>query len=293
MGNCYCTNECRYNEETEEFIFNPKLIIKLSNNDNLNDENSFNIEVINKKFDIQKDDKLDRVIDKIVIKIIKDENLYLNNKEIDIVYMIDSTGSMGQETKMASTLAYNNSINLKNTYPQYSFQFGIIFYNDPIDVNTDSNSFKQLTENLEEIKHFCDNWANQSGGDGAEDWVGGYTLALEKINWRNKDKIIFHICDAPAHGEKYSKNSGDNHKDKIFEIQLDNIMKRCAKENYKIIGLPKNLDAKNCFIECKKMYDSEGGSFFIIREYKEADIGFGNLNYGNAFSLNINQLTLN
>ncbi len=51
-------------------------------------------------------------------------------------------------------------------------------------------------------------------GEEAEDWVGGYAIALDKINWRNKDKIIVHICDAPAHCKKYSKGSGDNHKDK-------------------------------------------------------------------------------
>ena len=55
-------------------------------------------------------------------------------------------------------------------------------------------------------------------------------------------------------------------------------MKRCAKENFKIIGLPRNLAAKNCFMECKKIYDSEKGSFFIIREYNSTEIWFGNFN---------------
>ena len=144
--------------------------------------------------------------------------------------MIDSTASMRQEIKNLSTFIYNNSNNLKCAYPKYNFRFGIIFQNDPINVKTDFNAFKQLTENLEEIKRCCDNWVSQSGGDEAEDWVGGYTIALDEINWRNKEKIIVHICDAPAYGKKYSKGSGDNHKEKKFEVQLDNIMKKCAKK---------------------------------------------------------------
>ena len=47
----------------------------------------------------------------------------------------------------------------------------------------------QLTKDLEQLKNFCDNWENQCGGDGAEDWVGGYKLALDKIKWRNGRKI--------------------------------------------------------------------------------------------------------
>ena len=58
-----------------------------------------------------------------------------------------------------------------------------------------------LTKDLEQLKNFCDNWENQEGGDGAEDWVGGYKLALDKIKWRNGRKIIYHICDSPAHGQ--------------------------------------------------------------------------------------------
>jgi len=67
-----------------------------------------NNEKINSK-SIQNDDKLDGKIDKIIIKIIKDETLYLDNKEIDIIYMMDSTASMRQKIKNSSTLIYNNS----------------------------------------------------------------------------------------------------------------------------------------------------------------------------------------
>ena len=57
-----------------------------------------------------------------------------------------------------------------------------------------------MTKDINKIKVFCDNWSNQSGGDGAEDWVGGYDIALNKILWRKGKRIIVHICDSPAHG---------------------------------------------------------------------------------------------
>ena len=164
--------------------------------------------------------------------------------DVDIIYLIDSTGSMGEETKKASKLIIENSIDLNKKYPFYEFQFGIIFYNDPIDCKNEKNDFFQLTKNIDGIKTFCDNWKNQNGGDEAEDWVGGYDIALNKILWRKGKKIIVHICDAPAHGKKYSKNCDDHHKEKKFEEQLDKLMIKFAKNNFEIVGLYKKDVAK-------------------------------------------------
>ena len=198
-----------------------------------------------------------------------------NNRQIeivDIIYLIDSTGSMGEETKNASKIVIANSEHFKRTYPKIDFQFGIIYYNDPIDALRDFNKYFQLTKDLEQIKNFCDNWINQDGGDGAEDWVGGYKLALDEINWRNGRKIIYHICDAPAHGRKYSKEFDDNHQEEIYEKELDTLMERCALKGIEIVGYYSNNSAKDSFEECKKIYDSKNGKSFQIEKYNKSNI---------------------
>lgn len=205
------------------------------------------------------------------------DNNIIGNKTVDIIYLIDSTGSMGAETKKASKLIIENSIDLNKKYLYYDFQFGIVFYNDPIDCQKDKNDFFQLGRDIDGIKKFCDNWANQSGGDDAEDWVGGYDIALNKILWRNGKKIIVHICDAPAHGKKYSKNSGDNHKEKKFEKQLDNLIIKCAKNNIEIVGLYKKDSAKFCFEECQKIYNENRGRYFSVQSYNPNYILLNNL----------------
>ena len=207
------------------------------------------IELLNKGKNVNEENKTDMDKDK---------------KLIDIVYLIDSTASMGIEVKIASKLVINNSKQLLKNFKDNDYQFGIIFYNDPIDCETDFNDYFQLTKDIKKLKEFSDKWTLQIGGDYAEDWVGGYEIALSKIKWRNGEKIIVHITDAPGHGKKYSKGWGDNHEDEKFEIQLDNIMERCAKENIKIIGIYKDDNSKECFIECKKIYDKSNGSDFII-----------------------------
>ena len=47
------------------------------------------------------------------------------------------------------------------------------------------------------------------GNDKIEDWVGGYTIALNNLHWRTGVRCIIHITDAAAHGIKYT--SGDDH----------------------------------------------------------------------------------
>ena len=98
---------------------------------------------------------------------------------------------MGIEAKAASKLVINNSTQLLKNYKNNDYQFGIIFYNDPIDCETDFNGYFQLTHDINKLKNFSDNWVIQNGEDEAEDWVGGYEIALSKIKWRNGDKILY------------------------------------------------------------------------------------------------------
>ena len=224
---------------------------------------------------------LEKIIDNNFDNLIYKEPDFIN--EIDIIYLIDSTGSMGDELKNATKLSINNSNYLYKYYPNIDFKFGFIYYNDPIDIETDSNDYLQLTKDFNKICKFFDNRKNQCGGDAAEDWAGGYDIALKKIKWRKGKRWIIHICDAPAHGELFSKNSYDDHKEKKYEDDLINNIKECADKNIEIIGVYKGEDAKNCFLECKKIYDENNGKTFIIQEYNPSNLLIltSNFNFNN------------
>lgn len=55
------------------------------------------------------------------------------SKDFDIVYALDSTGSMGGYLAAARDQCINISNQLQSELPQYDFQFGAVFYRDPID----------------------------------------------------------------------------------------------------------------------------------------------------------------
>ena len=49
-------------------------------------------------------------------------------------------------------------------------------------------------------------------------------------------------------------------------------MERCAFEGIKIVGYYSLDQAKKCFEECKKIYDSKKGKSFEIKEYNKSKI---------------------
>ena len=203
--------------------------------------------------------------------------------DFDLVFMIDATGSMGGSLNMATKYCIDIWDALKIKMPGVAFKFGGIFYRDPIDSSNDRNDYIDLTDNIEYFKSFVSTMNPDDGGDGPEDWVGGYNIALNNINWRKGVRCIIHIVDAGAHGTKYSP--GDGHPDE--GPKLDSLIPKCAKNDFQIIAFNIGSEAINSFNEFKKIYESNGGKQYIIKEFNQNnDVGeyFTNLVIGNVSS---------
>ena len=195
--------------------------------------------------------------------------------ELDILYMIDSTGSMANwingvknKCKEISDKLKQNEI-LKN----YDINFGGVFYRDPIDSYYDEHEYQPLGS-VDDFKRGIACISAKGGGDLPEDWVGAYDLALdEKMNWRkNSIKIIIHIADAGAHTIRFT--DGDySHNLKEYEIGLVNNIKKCAKNKINIFGYQIGKEPKKSFSECKSIYDSvkSKNCFFEIFKFKHAN----------------------
>ena len=189
-------------------------------------------------------------------------NLYKYNYgsgELDIVYMIDSTGSMGswingvKEKCIEILKKLNENPKLEN----YDIKFGGVFYRDPVDQPKDIHE-EQPLKDVNELQTKLASISATGGGDIPEDWVGAYEIVLndEKMKWRkDSKKIIIHIADAGAHTLRFS--DGDTkHNTKDQEIKLVDLIKKCAKKKISIFGYQINQTPKKSFVECKKIYDS-------------------------------------
>ena len=67
------------------------------------------------------------------------------------------------------------------------------------------------------------------GGDGTEDLVRRYELALDEMNGKNCIKIIIHIADSDGHGTEFSKGMYILIKDLNYFLLLKNIWKQLIK----------------------------------------------------------------
>ena len=160
MGGACCISECpeiccKKENETENKEIGENIIKRkcgcrcpcLLFNDYITEDKQENLDLIKEKpVNLKNNNLLHNIVSDNINNIIKnnnDTNLFspCNNKIVDIIYLIDSTASMGLETKNASILMIQNSIDLNKKNPNIDFQFGTIFYNDPIDCPNENNDF--------------------------------------------------------------------------------------------------------------------------------------------------------
>ena len=183
---------------------------------------------------------------------------YAKKGELDVVYMIDSTGSMmswinGVKNKCKEIL---NKLNENKKLKNYDIKFGGVFYRDPVDCITDKHEYKSLGD-VNSLKIKMETISAEGGGDAPEDWYGAYQIVLDelKMKWRkNSLKIIIHIADAGAHTLRF--NDYDfKHNDKKYEDGLVEYIKKCAEKNISIFGYQIGDEPQKSFNECKKIYD--------------------------------------
>ena len=183
--------------------------------------------------------------------------------DFDIVYMIDATGSMSDYIKSVKEQCINISNILKKKYPHLSFNFGAIFYRDPIDSPSDKHDLIQLTNEMNDFQKKVGEIKAYGGGDEPEDWVGAYKMVIYSIAWRSGTRLIIHIADAPAHGEMFcGKKNHNNEEPKLLPL-IQNI----ARKNIKIYAFQINSTPALSFTKCREFYNTSGGLMYTIKDY--------------------------
>jgi hypothetical protein len=194
---------------------------------------------------------------------------------MDVVFLIDATGSMSGVIKAAHDRAAEVAINLRVESPDVDFQFGCVCYRDPIDSPSDIHEVHPLSPDMDALVNFLSHISATGGGDGPEDWVGGYTLALTKMAWRKGAKTIIHFADAPAHGARYCGQV--NHEEE--SPKLAPLIGNVAKQGIVLSALDIRAGAALSFAECRKVYAAAGGRKFTVEVFQPQPT------YGDAMTL--------
>ena len=130
------------------------------------------------------------------------ENNIIKQTSIDILYIMDLTGSMEAYVDNTKKELINVMKKIIESFNGIDINLGFIGYkdleehskNDYIDIN--------FTKNHEEIKKKIEEVGIGGGGDIAEDIAFAFDRALNK-NWESNAKFAILAGDAPCHGLKY------------------------------------------------------------------------------------------
>jgi len=135
---------------------------------------------------------------------------------IDVVFVIDSTGSMADEIRTVKTHLTQIIKDVKSGQPSPDLRVGVVAYRDHKPEEYEYLYRKlDLTSDIDKAVRFIWDIEARGGGDLPEAVADGLDFAINKMNWNDQDqdiypytkKLIFLIGDAAPHGEGSSDSS--------------------------------------------------------------------------------------
>ncbi|WP_461256666.1 vWA domain-containing protein [Treponema sp. R80B11-R83G3] len=143
---------------------------------------------------------------------------------LDLMFVIDTTSSMGDELRYLKT-EYSNIIDsIKTGNPSYKVNLALLFYRDTGDEYitryfgfTENNKENEndeditqhidFTEDVSQQQRNIDKQSTGGGGDFPEAADRALKEAVDKKWSDNATRIIFHVCDAPPHSDQISQST--------------------------------------------------------------------------------------
>lgn len=201
---------------------------------------------------------------------IRNQEIVLTTKRIitqpmplDIVFVMDTTGSMGEEIdRLKATIQIIND-NIVTLKPRPAVRFGMVLYRDKGDEYV--TKIIPLTENLSTFEKELAKVKAGGGGDRPEDLESALDETINKINWNvNGIRLAFVITDADAHldyGRTYTyidaSVSAKNKGIKLYTIGTGGLP---IQGEYLLRQISQLSNARYIFLTYGEKGESEGGT---------------------------------
>ena len=192
---------------------------------------------------------------------------------LDVVFVVDATGSMADDINIVKENLYNIVNELRKRRKNLDLRFGMVAYRDhPPEDKTFVTKVYPPTDNMDAVLRFIKELEIGGGGDPPEAVVDGLWAALN-ISWRqNAYKTIILIGDAPPHG--YAKFAPQIHgvRDRwpsgcplgLDILKVVHMIKERADVLFFVIGC--NPYVHDSFL---RLANEGGGKYFDIREARQ------------------------
>lgn len=121
------------------------------------------------------------------------------NNQVDIAFVVDATGSMGDEIEFLKTEVNDVIFQAKQGNSQMNMRFASVFYRDQGDEYLTRQ--QDFTEVLSEAQAFISRQTAAGGGDYPEAVEEAMDVAVDSLSWspRAGARILFLVLDAPPH----------------------------------------------------------------------------------------------
>ena len=129
------------------------------------------------------------------------QQIIIDNSSIDVAFLVDCTDSMSpyiNNVKLGIEHVVESITNMFENKMKVAF----VGYRDYRDGRKKIQCF-QFTESIANFKKNVSKISAAGGDDFTEDVLGGLEAAIRKLRWTSKNKVLFHIADAPQHGGRF------------------------------------------------------------------------------------------
>ena len=194
--------------------------------------------------------------------VIKTENSAEKLTEINLMLVIDVTGSMGDELEYLKSELKNVINRVSTATDGAKTNLSVLFYRDDEDQEKFSAfDFTDVTkeENLTGALKFMGKQKASGGGDYPEAVDEALELAMQK-KWTDGVNIIFHVLDAPPHDEK------------IYQERYNKAVMSAAKQGVRICPLICSGADELCEYLVRQAAIMTGGTFCYVTDHS----GIGN-----------------
>lgn len=182
---------------------------------------------------------------------------------LDVLFVMDTTGSMGEEIeRLRDTIAIIHA-NLNAFKPRPLVRFGMVLYKDRGDVYI--TEIVPFTDNLEAFQAKLDKVSADGGGDGPEDLESALDDAVNKMKW-NADgiRLAFVVTDAEAHldyGRDYTYvDAANDARSKAIKLYTIGTGGLPLEGEYLLRQVSQLTDARYIFLTYGEGGESGGGS---------------------------------
>ena len=208
------------------------------------------------------------------IKEINDSiNIILSEKSLDLLFMMDITGSMQEYLELTQKKLIYILDEIKNKCIGIDINLSYIAYKDVEEIEKGDYLDDDFTKDYNLIREKILKLEVGGGHDTAEHVSWAFSRALNK-NWTSQAKFIILVSDAPCHGMKYhNKNLIDDYPNGVpgeenIELLVDNM----GKKNISLICIKLKDDTDIMYNIFKEIYKNKCNCIFDIVPIKSPEI---------------------